>query len=65
MANNEGYLACCFKLPLLKSHQLYPLASIAEMLFRNKLLCNVSRRLKLWKFSISACTYSLSLPVVP
>lgn len=39
LAYNEGCLAySCFKLPLLKSSQLYPLASIAEMLPGNKLL---------------------------
>lgn len=36
---NEGYLASpCFKLPLLKSSQLYPLASMAGMLLGIKLL---------------------------
>lgn len=38
LAYNEEYLASlCFKLPLLKRSQLYPLASMAGMLLGKKL----------------------------
>lgn len=56
LVHNAGYLASpCFRLPLLKNGQLHSPDSTARMLFGNKLLWNVARRLQPWNvFILSA-----------
>ena len=56
LVHSAGYLASlCFSFPFLKKKkkgQLQPLDSIAGMLFGNKLLWNVARKLKPWNVFI-------------
>ena len=55
LVHSAGYLAShCFRLPFLKKKksQLHPLDSTAGMLFGNKLLWNVARKLKPWNVFI-------------